>query len=175
MHPPKEMKSITPIRILALQVIYVSIDVFLLPATSSTNQSHKPRLPRDGIARIVAQPRDSHWRSQAVSQWVVTVEPKDDKIKLGQEIAIIPDDGRGRFSGITGTVQHIRALERDYVSFYVVNFDRAVAELSTPIFWANLSSFRLMEHELLYHSLPNVLATLFPVPQMQNTEEVRKG
>ena len=74
------------------------------------------------------------------------------------------DDSRGRFSGINGTIQAVRALEQDYVTFYVMNFDTAVAEISAPIAWTNLSSFRVAEHTLFYHRLPNVLRTLYPIP-----------
>ena len=95
---------------------------------------------------------------------MVTQKPKNDKISIGQEIVIVTDDGRGRFTGLTGTIQNIRALERDYVSFYIMNFDRPVAELCTPIIWANISSFRQLEHSLLYNSLPSVLADLYPIP-----------
>lgn len=119
--------------------------------------------------RIYVVARAPNWRKQDVAQWVVVGRRHPTAIEIGSTVILLDSCSR-EYTGITTCLHKIRAMEQDYVTFYMSDHRERPFELSVPILWTCLAPHRRLEYTILYNSLPSVIASLYPPIHAYQTE-----
>lgn len=116
--------------------------------------------------------RNSPIFAHDIQQWIVNVREPSKFFQLGREI-LLHDEHAPNHEPNIGIISHIKALEIEWVSFYVSAMGHIVFEISVPVYWAQLPPYRRLEYALLSHTMPTILARSFPAQHYYEAESRR--
>ena len=106
------------------------------------------------------------WESDC-PQWIVRRNPNDNLVKINDQIRVTCEE-HGLDENVA--VINIRALEQDWISFYVISLNRSepiTMEIAVPKIWTSLPSFREMEYTLNYNYLPDEIRRRYQISKQK--------
>lgn len=142
-------------------------------SSSCLSSHHTPRMAlppqTQPPAKAMGFKRNTVIFAHDIQQWIITARQPTKLFSLGQSI-ILHDTHSPESAPQAGTLSHIKALEIEWVSFYVSVANLVSFEVSIPVYWVQLPAYRQLEYALLSHTMPVILARAFPAHEYYEKE-----
>lgn len=123
-----------------------------------TRREHSSQTYYKDFIHLVAISRAKTWSDTDIPQWIATKKTQG-LLEIGKRITI--EEQR---DGVTlhATITRVKAMEKEWITFYAVGGPRNIMEISAPYNWTLLPPHKRLEYTVLYDTLTDVLQTIYP-------------